>query len=366
MVEEVFNSVGSEVNNIEQICDPYHWFTNILVPRTMVIAKDLGLATDSLLFFLRWDIPVNVKSQVYVLNQSHAGLVFINLFMVTYFVCNCEPSSGQMMACWWRLTEAKHVALSKLIKTSVVCDWFNAYTCDSLSGIVLCNGWSQLYMQWSSWLIEFYLSSRNWILLYYNLYWNLLHIAFVTSLYLQFYSKCQPTHSLHVAYCGCWVHLFCKCFAATSAERTLFENHSCTSFLTRFTKAEYNFGIEDTTFYVYVYDFRPPLWIQISFSQYPKLNLQQFFITFSTWVAKLYVSIQFSALFYVTEVPTILLLRIQSLGLLCWIAVVLIPDVWKECTLNAIGFFNMLLRVATQKTCILVMCPLHDTCNLNT
>ncbi|KAL4708539.1 hypothetical protein ACJJTC_014147 [Scirpophaga incertulas] len=37
-----------------------------------------------------------------------------------------------------------------------------------------------------------------------------------------------------------------------------------------------------TTFFVYVYDFRPPLWIQISFSQYPKLNLQQFFITFSS------------------------------------------------------------------------------------
>ena len=193
--------------------------------------------------------------------------------MVTCFVSNCEPSSGQMMACWWRLTETKHVALSKLIKTSVVCDCFNAYTCDSLSGIVLCNGWSQLYMQWSSWLIEFYLSSRNWILLYYNLYWNLLH------------TPCMLL-TVVVGYI-----YFLNVFAATSAERTLFENHSCTSFLTRFTKAEYNFGIEDTTFYVYVYDLRPPLWIQISFSQYPKLNLQTFSITFSTWVTKLYVSI---------------------------------------------------------------------------
>ncbi|CAB0030885.1 unnamed protein product [Trichogramma brassicae] len=35
-------------------------------------------------------------------------------------------------------------------------------------------------------------------------------------------------------------------------------------------------------FYVYVYDFQPPLLIQISFSQSSKLNLQQFFITFST------------------------------------------------------------------------------------
>ncbi|XP_069690268.1 attractin-like protein 1 isoform X2 [Periplaneta americana] len=74
--------------------------------------------------------------------------------------------------------------------------------------------------------------------------------------------------------------------AANSAERAIFTNHNCTSFRTRFNKAEHIFGIEDnvtlTTFYVYVYDFRPPLWIQISFSQYPKLNLQQFFITFST------------------------------------------------------------------------------------
>ncbi|PSN36463.1 Attractin-like protein 1 [Blattella germanica] len=71
-----------------------------------------------------------------------------------------------------------------------------------------------------------------------------------------------------------------------SGEKALLTNHNCTSFRTRFNKAEHNFGIEDnvtlTTFYVYVYDFRPPLWIQISFSQYPKLNLQQFFITFST------------------------------------------------------------------------------------
>jgi len=35
-------------------------------------------------------------------------------------------------------------------------------------------------------------------------------------------------------------------------------------------------------FYVYVYDFQPPLWIIISFSQHPKLDLLQFFITFST------------------------------------------------------------------------------------
>ncbi|RVE44948.1 hypothetical protein evm_010373 [Chilo suppressalis] len=70
------------------------------------------------------------------------------------------------------------------------------------------------------------------------------------------------------------------------AERTLFSDVNCTNFRYKFAKSEHSFGVEDnvtlTTFFVYVYDFRPPLWIQISFSQYPKLNLQQFFITFSS------------------------------------------------------------------------------------
>ncbi|KAG7200810.1 hypothetical protein KM043_003181 [Ampulex compressa] len=64
------------------------------------------------------------------------------------------------------------------------------------------------------------------------------------------------------------------------------ENCTTSMFKRRFSKADYSFGSEDnntlTTFYVYVYDFQTPLWIQISFSQYAKLNLQQFFITFCT------------------------------------------------------------------------------------
>lgn len=67
------------------------------------------------------------------------------------------------------------------------------------------------------------------------------------------------------------------------AERILFSNLNCSQFRYRFSKNDHHFGLENnTTFYVYVYDFKPPLWIQIAFSQYPKLNLQQFFITFST------------------------------------------------------------------------------------
>ncbi|CAG7724473.1 unnamed protein product [Allacma fusca] len=66
-------------------------------------------------------------------------------------------------------------------------------------------------------------------------------------------------------------------------EKPLLTNHNCSTFKSRFGKQEYNFGtLENTTFYVYVYDFQPPLLIQISFSQSPKLDLLHFFITFST------------------------------------------------------------------------------------
>lgn len=72
---------------------------------------------------------------------------------------------------------------------------------------------------------------------------------------------------------------------AGGVERPLIAAVNCTTYRYRFSKTEYDFGVEEnmtmTTFYVYVYDFHPPLWIQIAFSQYPKLNLQQFFITFS-------------------------------------------------------------------------------------
>lgn len=73
---------------------------------------------------------------------------------------------------------------------------------------------------------------------------------------------------------------------AGGPEKPMFSNINCSNFRYRFAKTEHRFGIVEnvtsTTFYVYVYDFQPPLWIQIAFSQYPKLNLQQFFITFST------------------------------------------------------------------------------------
>ena len=66
-------------------------------------------------------------------------------------------------------------------------------------------------------------------------------------------------------------------------EKQIVMEQNCTQFKDRFSKDEYVFGEEDnTTFYIHVYDFEPPLWIIISFSQHPKLDLLQFFITFST------------------------------------------------------------------------------------
>ncbi|XP_023034074.1 attractin-like protein 1 isoform X2 [Drosophila willistoni] len=75
---------------------------------------------------------------------------------------------------------------------------------------------------------------------------------------------------------------------AGSPEKLILVGVNCSTFRHRFPKTEYQFGhLPDdnsslTTFYVFVHDFQPPIWIQIAFSQYPKLNLQQFFITFSS------------------------------------------------------------------------------------
>ncbi|XP_049862370.1 attractin-like [Schistocerca gregaria] len=60
---------------------------------------------------------------------------------------------------------------------------------------------------------------------------------------------------------------------ADDVERPILTNHNCTfnQHSYWFSKAEYKFGalgnVTLTTFYVYVYDFRTPLWIKSSFSQ---------------------------------------------------------------------------------------------------
>lgn len=64
-------------------------------------------------------------------------------------------------------------------------------------------------------------------------------------------------------------------------EQFLTREYMCTYFRSKFEHKEYSFGPDDNvTFFVYVYDFKTPFWLQISFSQFPKIDLVHFFVTF--------------------------------------------------------------------------------------
>ncbi|KAK3590248.1 hypothetical protein CHS0354_041323 [Potamilus streckersoni] len=71
-------------------------------------------------------------------------------------------------------------------------------------------------------------------------------------------------------------------YRSKSQEETLKVNsHYCNYFRTKFEYKDFNFGPEDNlTFFVYVYNFTTPFWLQISFSQFPKIDLVHFFVTF--------------------------------------------------------------------------------------
>ncbi|GAB6024044.1 hypothetical protein CHUAL_008765 [Chamberlinius hualienensis] len=73
--------------------------------------------------------------------------------------------------------------------------------------------------------------------------------------------------------------------SASKPETAVIFNQSCRNFKYHFSHTEYELGTnENTTIYVYVYDFQTPMSIQIAFTQYPKLDLLQFFITFSRYL----------------------------------------------------------------------------------
>ncbi|XP_059468547.1 attractin-like [Neocloeon triangulifer] len=59
---------------------------------------------------------------------------------------------------------------------------------------------------------------------------------------------------------------------ANGPEKDVLVAQNCSNFRHRFSKSEYQFGLEDnatqTTFYVYLYGFQPLMWIQIGFAQY--------------------------------------------------------------------------------------------------
>ncbi|XP_076062898.1 attractin-like protein dsd isoform X2 [Oratosquilla oratoria] len=66
-------------------------------------------------------------------------------------------------------------------------------------------------------------------------------------------------------------------------EDWIIRNFTGTRIKRRFSASEYVFGGSgnNTTFFVYVYNFTPPIEIVVSFSQHPKLDLIQFFTIFS-------------------------------------------------------------------------------------
>ncbi|XP_064465607.1 attractin-like protein 1 isoform X2 [Ornithodoros turicata] len=65
-------------------------------------------------------------------------------------------------------------------------------------------------------------------------------------------------------------------------EPILLESRKCDNFKLPFYDEKHNFGSQNTTFFVYVFNFTTPFLLQISFSQHRALDLLQFFITFSS------------------------------------------------------------------------------------
>ncbi|CAG5115664.1 unnamed protein product [Candidula unifasciata] len=64
-------------------------------------------------------------------------------------------------------------------------------------------------------------------------------------------------------------------------EKIYVTERSCDYFHIKFDHKTYPLaGKENTTFFVYVYNFKTPFMIQISFSQFPKIDLVHFFVTF--------------------------------------------------------------------------------------
>ncbi|XP_052255440.1 attractin-like protein 1 isoform X1 [Dreissena polymorpha] len=69
-------------------------------------------------------------------------------------------------------------------------------------------------------------------------------------------------------------------------EQVLTSGYQCRVYRAKFEHKDYDFGSnENVTIYVYVYNFTTPFWLQvsfsqISFSQFPKIDLVHFFVTF--------------------------------------------------------------------------------------
>lgn len=111
---------------------------------------------------------------------------------------------------------------------------------------------------------------------------NFRNVPLKPDLDLEFSVLCSSVAKLNISVRSVKPNSLHKTMDDFDEEKFLLVNHTFTTFKSRFLRSDYHFGTdENTTFYVYVYDFQSPIWIQVSFSQHPKLELQQFFITFS-------------------------------------------------------------------------------------
>ncbi|XP_064629979.1 attractin-like protein 1 isoform X2 [Lineus longissimus] len=64
-------------------------------------------------------------------------------------------------------------------------------------------------------------------------------------------------------------------------EHVIISDKRCYFLKAKFSHSQYSFGSEkNTTFFVYIYNFKTPVTVKISFSQFPKIDLIQFFVTF--------------------------------------------------------------------------------------
>ncbi|CAH1784738.1 unnamed protein product, partial [Owenia fusiformis] len=69
--------------------------------------------------------------------------------------------------------------------------------------------------------------------------------------------------------------------ADTENHSLIYKTFKCRYFKMKFSHRDYEFGqAKNLTFYVYVYNFTTPFWLQIAFSQMPYLDLLTFFATF--------------------------------------------------------------------------------------
>ncbi|XP_076363858.1 LOW QUALITY PROTEIN: attractin-like protein 1 [Tachypleus tridentatus] len=100
---------------------------------------------------------------------------------------------------------------------------------------------------------------------------NLLNVPKETDIDVEFSITCSGPALVNVSVAS-----------ALLPEQPLLVFHECNKTKLHFAHKQHYFGAKNTTFFVYVFNFKTPIIIEISFSQHKSLDLLQFFITFSS------------------------------------------------------------------------------------